>query len=624
MNQLQPAVSVTSSTRNVMTAPDRVVAVVVTYNRLNLLRLTLQGIENGAKVPDAVVIVDNASTDDTPSFLVNLETSLTVDVVRLDENTGGAGGFAVGIDRALTRHQADLVWVMDDDTEPTENTLSESYAAWYNYAPVRLQRPAVVASTVVWDNGQEHPMNTPRTMFAAGEQRHRRAQAVGARPIRSGSFVSLMMDAAVMRQYGLPLADFFIWNDDFEYSTALIRHSNGISVEGSVAKHHTKTFGTTNAAPGPRFYNDVRNKLWVFTRRRTLNPLEKFLYGGSTVRLWMSTMLNTTDKKTYGGYLAQGIKDALIRFRSNEQVLHNLYSLESTHPVELAPVATDFTVLMSVYRADTAEQLEESLRSNLVEQELKPAELVLVLDGLLAPDVEATIDRWMHSSQQGSTCPITLVRLTENAGLAAALTEGLRYCNHDIIARADADDVSTPQRFSTQIPRIAAGNLAVLGASMLEFESTTSTDQPVRQACTGVQNIRRVLRSRNPIMHPTVVFRKSAVESVGGYEHVTGAEDYWLWARLSMRGYRLDNLAQPLVRYRVGAGAYERRGGTEALRKDFELQHRLYTGGFLTGIQTAKNLSVRLVYRALPVGTRKNLYRSMIGRSFASTFRKGG
>lgn len=66
-----------------------------------------------------------------------------------------------------------------------------------------------------------------------------------------------------MRATDLPLADFFIWNDDFEYTTRLIHHSNGIATERSVARHHTKTFGTTDAKPGPRFYNDVRNKLWV-------------------------------------------------------------------------------------------------------------------------------------------------------------------------------------------------------------------------------------------------------------------------------------------------------------------------------------------------------------------------
>ena len=285
----------------------RVVAVVVTYNRQDLLPITLAGIAAGQVVPDAVVVVDNASTDGTAEYLKNLSYSLPLDIITLSQNMGGAGGFAVGIDRALARHNPDLVWVMDDDTEPTENTLHESVQAWESYSPDRSRRPALIASRVVWTNGEDHPMNTMRTMFGAGSGRHRRAQAVGGRPIRSASFVSLVMDAQVIRQNGgLPIADFFIWNDDFEFSTRLAHHRDAIAVPASVARHHTKTFGTTNAKPGPRFYNDVRNKLWVFTRARTLSPLEKLLYGGSVARLWASTVLRTDEKSIYLGYFLRG------------------------------------------------------------------------------------------------------------------------------------------------------------------------------------------------------------------------------------------------------------------------------------------------------------------------------
>lgn len=626
MNQLQPAVSVTSSTHQVPSLPDRIVAVVVTYNRLELLRLTLDGIAAGQRVPDAIVIVNNASTDQTAQYLESLDYSFETDIITLSRNTGGAGGFAAGIDRALSRYQADLVWVMDDDTEPTAETLSQSYAAWHDYSPIRIKRPAVVASKVVWDNGEDHPMNTPRTMFAAGTERHERAAAVDARPIRSGSFVSLMMDAAVMRQYGLPLADFFIWNDDFEYSTGLIRHRDGIATEKSVALHHTKTFGTTNADPGPRFYNDVRNKLWVFTRRRTLNPMEKFLYGGSTVRLWVSTLARTNDRKTYGGYLSAGLKDALTGFRSNEQVLEGLYQLESTKPLTLSAVKAEFSLLMSVYGEDQPDHLEQALRSNIVEQTLPPQELVLVVDGAVPAELEAVIARWQQKAETDEICPMTVVRIPQNVGLAAALAEGLRYCTYDIVGRADADDVSLPQRFATQVSAIARGNLAVLGAAMIEFDSEENPETVTREAITGSDNLSWKMRSRNPIMHPTVVFRKSAVDSVGGYEHVRGAEDYWLWARLSMRGYMLDNVSQPLVKYRVGAGAYTRRGGIQALKKDLELQHRLYTGGFLSVPEVIKNVAIRVGYRALPLDARKKLYRALIGSnsSIKSLVKRGG
>ena len=138
------------------------------------------------------------------------------------------------------------------------------------YAEDPTRRPAFVASRVVWTDGREHPMNSMRERILPGAARRRRAARVGARTIRSGSFVSLLMDATPMRRTGLPLAEYFIWNDDFEYSTRLARFRDAVQAPASVAVHRTKTFGTTDADPGPRFYFDVRNKLWVFTRSASL------------------------------------------------------------------------------------------------------------------------------------------------------------------------------------------------------------------------------------------------------------------------------------------------------------------------------------------------------------------
>ncbi|WP_237199502.1 glycosyltransferase [Rothia nasimurium] len=594
--------------------PERIVAVVVTYNRRELLEQTLTGIEAGELTPDTVIIVNNASTDGTEEFLGTYTSALTTDIVHLPQNVGGAGGFTVGIDRALNRHAADLVWVMDDDTEPTDTTLSEAYRAWAGYSPVRAERPAVVASKVVWTNGQDHPMNTMRTMFAAGPERTSRAAAVGARPIRSASFVSILMDAAAMRATDLPLADFFIWNDDFEYTTRLIHYSNGIATERSVARHHTKTFGTTDAKPGPRFYNDVRNKLWVFCDRRTLTPLEKLLYGGSTARLWVSTLLRTDEKKTYVGYFLKGLRDAAAGYRPNQEVLDGVYQLERPHLARRVRESYDndpsFTVLMSVYAGDQPDHLRLALESNTGEQTLRPNQLVLVEDGPLSPELAQVIAEF----ERDSTVPVTVVRLDRNHGLAAALQEGLAHCLYDVVARADSDDVSAPERFAQQVPLVAAGQYDVLGSAMYEFTDAPSRPEAERKAVTGERAIRETLPKRNPMLHPTVVFRKSAVQSVGGYVEVPGAEDYWLWARMSRVGFVLGNLRQPLVNYRV-ATAYRRRGGIEALKKDVQVQRRLYAGGVFGPARFAQNLAIRGLYRLAPEELRTRAFRAMTGRT---------
>ncbi|HEX6568945.1 MAG TPA: glycosyltransferase, partial [Acidimicrobiales bacterium] len=181
----------------------RVVAVVVTWNRRLLLQESLTALAAQTHAPAQVVVVDNASTDGTSDLL--RESYEHLDVVNLAENTGGAGGFAAGIERALT-HEPDLVWLLDDDTVPTPTAAAELVAAWSTYHGPG-GRPAVLASRVVWTDGRDHPMNTPRRKPGASRAEVAAARSVGAVPIRSASFVSIMCDADVVGERGLPVAD---------------------------------------------------------------------------------------------------------------------------------------------------------------------------------------------------------------------------------------------------------------------------------------------------------------------------------------------------------------------------------------------------------------------------------
>ncbi len=599
----------------------RVVAVVVTYNRQDLLPITLAGIAAGQVVPDAVVVVDNASTDGTAEYLKNLSYSLPLDIITLSQNMGGAGGFAVGIDRALARHNPDLVWVMDDDTEPTENTLHESVQAWESYSPDRSRRPALIASRVVWTNGEDHPMNTMRTMFGAGSGRHRRAQAVGGSAYTQ-RLLCIFGDgrSSYSSEWRPTDCGFFIWNDDFEFSTRLAHHRDAIAVPASVARHHTKTFGTTNAKPGPRFYNDVRNKLWVFTRARTLSPLEKLLYGGSVARLWASTVLRTDEKSIYLGYFLRGIKDALHAPRLNRDVLRGVYDLEfpghygiqENHDSFGAPHSqAEFSVLMSVYARESADHVEAAIASNAQHQTLRPAELVLVQDGPLPSEVREVIDRWVERSRAGECAPIVTVKLPQNVGLATALSEGLNACSYGIVARADSDDISEPDRFATLIPALIESDCAVMGSAMYEVDAQNTTVEATRQTVTDASRLADMMPSRNPLYHPTVAFYKDVVQRLGGYEYVPGAEDWWLWSRVIAAGYKIGNVPEPLVRYRVGAGAYTRRGGLNAWKQDWAIQRRLYTGHAISKLGWIKNMSVRTAYRFIPESTRRKAFRAL-------------
>ena len=229
-----------------MTSPPRVIAVVVTYNRRELLLEALAAVHAQTRSPDAVIVVDNASTDGTaPAVRAHFP---AVRLAGLRRNTGGAGGFAYGTALALA-DDAGLIWYMDDDTVPEPDALRAMLDARDRY-PASLRPPVLVASRVLWTDGRAHPMNTPRAKPFAGGAERSAAAAVDCVPIRTASFVSILVDAGVCRQRGLPQADYFLWNDDFEFTTRLLRGNRGLLCPASVAVHKTAHVRLHRHRPG--------------------------------------------------------------------------------------------------------------------------------------------------------------------------------------------------------------------------------------------------------------------------------------------------------------------------------------------------------------------------------------
>jgi GT2 family glycosyltransferase len=579
-----------------------VVAVVVTWNRRELLVESLDSVQAQTHAPAAVVVVDNASDDGTAELLAEREGDL--DVVRLTQNIGGAGGFAAGLEHALTL-EPDLVWLLDDDTVPSATAAERLVAAWSTYRDRTGEAPALLASRVVWTDGRDHPMNTPRPKPGASAAERRAAEAVGAVPVRSASFVSLMCDVGVVRERGLPVADYFLWNDDFEYSTRLARGNAALFVPGSVVVHKTRTFGSTDADPGERFFLEVRNKVWLFTRSSGLGPTEKLLYGGSTLRRWGRTFLRSRDRRTLARGLRRGLAAGLTsRPRPNGAVL--AAAGWSPHPAESAEPQR-FSLLLSVWGGDDPGFLREAFVSSVHDQTRRPDQVVLVQDGPVPDPLAATIRELVA----GSPVPVDHVVLESNVGLGPALDRGLAACEHEIVARMDADDVSLPERFARQVPVVEQG-ADIVGSGLLEFDRSPQDVVGRRTPPTDPREIRRTIRFRDPFNHPTVVYRRSAVQAAGGYTDMALMEDYLLFARMVDAGARPANLAEPLVCYRVGAGAYARRGGRRLLRSELAVQRRFLQLGITTRAEFVRNVVVRGGYRLVPERLRRVAYRALI------------
>lgn len=279
-----------------------------------------------------------------------------------------------------------------------------------------------------------------------------------------------------------------------------------------------------------------------------------------------------------------------------------------------------FSVLLPVYIGDVPAHFVRALRSVAADQQLPPDEVVVVCDGPVHPQIARVLDEAEQGTRGDLTghSVVTVLRLPTNQGLSAALNIGLRRCAHDVVARADADDIALPERFAEQLP-LVAGGADLVGSAIAEFDNDEDEVGLVRRMPLTSEQIRQVITYRSPFNHPTVVYRRSVVTDAGGYEHVAHMEDYWLFARMVAAGVECLNHPDPLVLYRVGAGAYARRGGWTMLRSEVQLQRLMRRARITSFGQYVRNLFVRGIYRLVPTSCRQGLYRGVGARRWFSS-----
>lgn len=246
---------------------------------------------------------------------------------------------------------------------------------------------------------------------------------------------------------------------------------------------------------------------------------------------------------------------------------------------------------------------------SLVGSTILPDEVVLVEDGPIGESLRRVIDEFRIR------LPIRSVPLKVNSGLPSALNAGLVQCSHDIVARFDTDDICESDRFARQIAHLEAHpEVTVLGGAVQEFDLQTGKKLGVRAPPLTHDLLRKFSMSSSPLNHPAVMYRKSAVLSVGAYPtHMTVAfEDYALWIRLMVAGYRLENLPGVLVQMRAGTAQAMRRTGLRYAKQEISFALEIRRSGFFSGWQCIRFIALRVPLRFLP-----KMYMSALYRMFA-------
>jgi glycosyltransferase involved in cell wall biosynthesis len=200
------------------------------------------------------------------------------------------------------------------------------------------------------------------------------------------------------------------------------------------------------------------------------------------------------------------------------------------------------SVIMSVY--NDANFLPYSIES-ILNQSFSDFEFIIVDDG--STDLSSNI--LAHYEKLDSR--ICVIR-QENTGLTAALNVALKKAGGEYVARMDADDVSLPERFATQVAFLDANSeIGVVGSCVLLIEDGPLNGQ-IRYFPADDATIRCQMLFHNPLVHPTVMLRKAVFDQNGLHYDPSflRSQDYDLWERASAYT-RFANITQPLLNYQV-------------------------------------------------------------------------
>lgn len=271
-----------------------------------------------------------------------------------------------------------------------------------------------------------------------------------------------------------------------------------------------------------------------------------------------------------------------------------------------------FSVLMSVYHKDIPDYFDLALRSVTVEQTLRPNQVVIVEDGPVPVQMEEVINSVMEEVPE---IDFTVLRRSENKGLAVSLNEGLRACRNEWIARMDSDDISVPERFEKEFAVIKDNdfNIDIVGSYIDEFSEKVGDISSIRTVGVSQEDIKRMTKKRTPFNHMSVIYKKSIVEKAGCYSENFGKlEDYKLWVDMFSIGARAVNIPEVLVHVRVGNGFIERRSNKREIQDWDMLQQYLLKGGIVNRGEALMNKLYIRVFIYTPSLVKKFLYKFLL------------
>ncbi len=267
------------------------------------------------------------------------------------------------------------------------------------------------------------------------------------------------------------------------------------------------------------------------------------------------------------------------------------------------------STLICVYKNDNIGYFIEACNS-VLNQTLQPSQIVLVIDGPIPDKLKTCIHKFKANSVN-LNIEFKDIWLRENMGHGYARSEGVKGCEHELIALADADDINHLQRFEKQVEfMINHQEISIVGSQILEIECDTKDPIGERRVPLSNNEIIMYLQARCPFNQMSVMFRKKDILLSGNYVSFFHNEDYYLWIRMYLKGCKFANLPEVLVNARVNEKFYSRRGGLKYFLSELKIQNLMLEKKIIALPQWFLNVTPRLIIQVLlPSSIRGHLFK---------------
>ncbi len=267
-----------------------------------------------------------------------------------------------------------------------------------------------------------------------------------------------------------------------------------------------------------------------------------------------------------------------------------------------------YSVLMSVYCKESPLFLKQSINS-MIDQTIKPDEIVLICDGKLTNELEKVINDFQKKYNE----LFNIIRFEKNYGLGHALKYGVEACKNELIARMDTDDISKKDRCEKELEVFAKEkNIGIVGSNIEEFSKNENNIEAIRNVPEKHEDILKFMKRRNPFNHPSVMYKKTEVLKAGNYQEVRYMQDYFLWVDMICNGTIGYNIQENLVSMRANDNLFKRRSGHEYYLIQKKLLKNMKKKKLINSFEYTFYFTIRSISSMLPNSIRKFLFKSIM------------